>query len=195
MTDIYGMNQRYVPMDFTSSDLMVLQVGNKNMPTEYLVQQVNFQYMQPLRPLYEIGSENVYYGPGRPGGTLQVSRIIGMKDISELFGATGTGPWSTRLSKGTAADRTLVFRKKPVTLGNLGSPIMFIMLGCVIENYGGGTDSNGMLFQETASLRFCSLVFGSAGLAAVGLTAALATAATGLTTTALGTAAAVGAVI
>jgi hypothetical protein len=158
MPDIFGREQNYVPMDFTTSDKMILQVGLIPPGTEYLVQNVAGQYNQPLNRIFEIGSSNTHFANGRPIGTLQIGRIIGRRYITELFGPTGTGPWSTDLSKGTPASRTIIFKKRGGTGG--GADIQYIITGAVIESYGFATDANGLLIQENISMQFAGLIFG-----------------------------------
>ena len=164
MADIYGKNQKYVPMDFTTADIMILQVGLIPPGDEYLVQNVAFQYNQPLNRLYEIGSANVYFANGRPIGTLQIGRIVGQRHISELLGPPGQGVWSTDLSKGTPAARTIIFKKRGG--GNLGANLQYIITGAVVESYGVATDANGLLVQENISMQYGGLMFGFGSSAA-----------------------------
>ena len=158
MPDIFGKDQKYVPMDFTTADLMILQVGLIPPGEEYLVQNVAFQYNQPLNRIYEIGTSNVYFANGRSIGTVQIGRIVGQKHITDLLGPTGQGVWSTDLSKGTPASRTILFKKKGGV--NQGANLQFVLTGCVCESYGGATDANGLLFQENISMQFGGLMFG-----------------------------------
>ena len=158
MPDIFGKRQDYVPMDFTTSDLMILRVGVIEPGDEYLVQNIAFQYNQPLNRLYEIGSAKVFFANGRPIGTMQLGRIIGQKHITELLGKTGQGVWSTDLSKGNASARTIIFKKRGGQ--NRGAQIQFVMTGAVVESYGYATDANGLLSQENVSLQFGGMAFG-----------------------------------
>ena len=164
MADIFGKNQKYVPMDFTTSDIMILQVGLIPPGEEYLVQNIAFQYNQPLNRLYEIGTSNVYFANGRPIGTLQIGRIVGQRHITELLGAPGLGVWSTDLSKGSPASRTILFKKRGG--GNLGANLQYVITGGVIESYGVATDANGLLVQENVSMQFGGLMFGFGSSAA-----------------------------
>jgi len=158
MPDIFGKNQKYTPLDFTTSDLMVLQVGLIPPGDEYLVQNVAFQYNQPLNRIYEIGSSKVFFANGRSIGTLQIGRIVGQKHIIELLGPPGVGVWSTDLSKGTPASRTVLFKKRGG--GNLGANLQYVLTGCIVESYGVATDANGLLVQENVSMQFAGLIFG-----------------------------------
>ncbi len=167
--DIFGKQQKYTPIDFVTSDLMILRVGLKEPGTEYLVQSISIQYNQPLNRLYEIGSADVYFAHGRSIGTMQIGRIIGEKLITELIGPTGTGVWSTDLSKGLPGSRTVILKKKGNS--NKGANLQFILSGCLVESYGYATDANGMISQENVSMQFGSLMFGT-GLSDADLAAA-----------------------
>ena len=167
--DIFGKEQKHVPIDFVTSDLMILRVGLIEPGEEYLVQTVSFQYNQPINRLYEIGSANAYFAHGRSIGTLQIGRIIGEKLITELMGPVGTGVWSTDLSKGAPGSRTIVLKKKGNT--NQGANLQYIFLGAIIESYGAAMDANGMLVQENVTMQYGGLIFGT-GLTEADLAAA-----------------------
>jgi len=156
MADIFGKETKFRPANFVTADAMILIIsGGGRSAAEYLVQQVSIQFNQPLNRVYEIGSANVYFAPGRPVGTVQLGRIVGAQSITALLGEAGSGVWTT---DGNVNSHMLTFFKRG---GNVGAyHLSYIITGAVVDGYSSQTDANSLLVQETASLQFAGLSFG-----------------------------------
>lgn len=154
MGDVYGKNQQYGATSFVTADTMILIVsGDAGDITEYLVQQVAIQYARPLNRIYEIGSSNTYFAPGRAAGTCQISRIVGEYLITTLLGGEGEGLW---IPDGNVEDKVLRFFNFNE---GMAASLAFKMTGAIIDNYGMVNDANGMLVQENVSIQFAGLFF------------------------------------
>jgi hypothetical protein len=165
LQDLYGKTTTFKSTNIITADQMVLRLGGNEAGEEYLVQNVSVQYNQPISRVFEIGTSNVYFAPGRSLGNFQIGRIIGTKAITSFLGDAGTGVWTA--DTGTAGDlnsRTMVFiRKSRVSELNPNSKsinalgLKYTLSGVVIESYGFATDANGLLIQENVSGQFASL--------------------------------------
>jgi hypothetical protein len=81
-----------------------------------LIQNWSIDYSQNIQPIYEVGSDAVYYAKKHAAGTLQVSRIISDKPLLEYFGdgcttKTCTIRATTGLCKGTSNGDTLTSKE------------------------------------------------------------------------------------
>jgi len=156
MPELFGKGQTYKANNFVTADQLILQVGLKDDITEYLVQNIAFQYNQPINRVYEIGSSFVYFASGRSLGTVQIGRLVGEKLITELLGPPGTGPWSTDLSKGLPSSRVVRFKKIREDQ-NSSALINYILVGCVVEGYAIAVDANSQYVQENVTMQFAGL--------------------------------------
>ncbi len=164
MADIFGKDQKYAATNILTADIMRLKVGDLATGAEYLVQNVQIQYNQPINRIFEIGSSNVYFAPGRSVGSLQIGRIIGKESLVAVLGPVGTGVWTTNVEQGDAASRTLTFANTAPpgeggALGGFEDAIAWIISGGVVESYGLGADANGLLVQENVQIQFAGLEF------------------------------------
>jgi hypothetical protein len=153
MTDIYGKETEFGNTTILTADGISMNVlGKDAVATGFLVQNITLQYNQPLNRIYEIGSNRVYFAPGRSVGSMQLGRIIGAAPITTLLGESGTGVWTTA---GIAAgDRTIT-----LVGTKAGLRVQYKITGAVIESYGFSTDANGILVQENVTIQFASLSF------------------------------------
>lgn len=157
MADIFGKKQQYKQTSFVTTDFMVLKVGNLKTGVEYLIQDINLQYSQPLNPLPEIGSSYLYFVPTRPMGNFSINRVVGKYPITAVFGPTGQGPWS---SLNPDDNKSVMFYK--IDSGG-GIALSYVMTGFIIENYQVTGNANGLLLQESVSGRFASMEFAGEG--------------------------------
>ena len=156
MPDIYGKNTKYGNNVLTTTNTMKLIASNGGDMVEYLVQQVAIQYNQPLNRIYEIGSDFVYFAPGRAVGSCQIGRIIGETLITDLLGNAGEGMWKP----GTDADdHTMIFTDNGDGSFESISRVHYKLTGCIVESYSVAGDANGMLMQENVTIQFAGLSF------------------------------------
>lgn len=147
MPDIYGKDQEFRQTTFSTTDYVKLHVGNsQKVLVEFLVQDINLNYQQPLQPIYEIGSRYGRLAPGRPIGQMSIGRIIGERTISSVLGDTGSGMWST---DGAATDKTIT-----IVLRN---GMSYKLSGANIGNYGAQLNANNLLIQESVQITFIHL--------------------------------------
>ena len=162
---LFGKTTTHRGTNLITSDELVLKVGNNTEArTEFLVQNYGIPFYQPITRLFEISSSYVFFSPGRSLGSFQIGRIVGRYIATEVFGAAGTGPWTTDVDKGDAASRTMVLiEKAPVNIPGLsatrktGLRLGLIMSGTIIESIGYASDANGLLLQENISGQFAGL--------------------------------------
>lgn len=114
----------------------------------FLVQQLQFNFQQPVQMMYEVGSPNVYYIGGRAQGSASIGRAIGPAPLAAGFlqqyndicnpqdieldasaGCQGNGLSYTLqdavmngLSLGTAANTLVVSENLGFLFANLDSP-------------------------------------------------------------------------
>ena len=154
--DLYGKQTQFGDTGILTADVMKMSVpGGGDVEQGFLVQNVTIQYNQPLNRIYEIGSNLVYFAPGRSIGTMQMGRIIGGEPIDSIFGTTGEGVWTTR---GVGQDGRVILLSSVGTAPDTGAPsVTFRVNGAVIESYGFATDANGLLVQENVTIQFAGL--------------------------------------
>lgn len=156
MTDIYGKNTEFGKTTILTADVMQMTVlGKQAVKAGFLVQNITLQYNQPLNRIYEIGSNRVYFAPGRSIGSMQLGRIIGAAQISTLLGAAGSGVWTT--DNINAGDRLINLRGTKA--GTPAVTVGYKITGAVVESYGFATDANGLLVQENVTIQFAGLEF------------------------------------
>ena len=160
MSDIFGKETKFGDTSILTADVLILSVAGKNTTQKgFLVQNVTLQYNQPLNRIYEVGSEYVYFAPGRPIGSMQIGRIIGNQPLSQLIEA-GTGIWTAK--DPNAGDRQITLTRQGlpgVIAGALVPALTISISGAVIESYGFAADANGLLVQENITIQFAALNF------------------------------------
>jgi hypothetical protein len=86
MSDIFGRQEQVFGGGLTSDASWMFWGGLSNGGLGMLITNMQIQYQQPIRRIYEIGpwtsvgtdvGQPVYYVAGRPEGSLQISRITG----------------------------------------------------------------------------------------------------------------------
>lgn len=74
MQDFFGINRTVGSSNqLSSSEYATLTVGG----VVNLCQNVNTNYQQEVRPLYEVGNPSIYFIPGHASGTVSFSRLAG----------------------------------------------------------------------------------------------------------------------
>ena len=74
MPDIFGYNRTArATGQIASSEYAVVSVGG----TQSLVQNVQVNYGQDIRTIFEIGNPNVYWVPGHASGTVDCTALVG----------------------------------------------------------------------------------------------------------------------
>ncbi len=150
MPDIFGKETKYKSTTFVTSENLKLTVSSGgNVQEEYLVQNISLQYNQPVNRLFEIGTSNIYFAPGRPLGSFQIGRIIGKYPITAIFGNFGEGIWSTDNRQDGAGTITLS--------SSIGNNVNYTLSGCVVEAYALASGANDLLIQENVTGQFASL--------------------------------------
>jgi len=159
MADIYGKNTEFGKTSILTADVMsiIVEGGLGKDATGFLIQNVTVQYNQPLNRIYEIGSNKVYFAPGRSIGSMQLGRIIGQNTISKVLGPTGTKLWTTQDI--TAGDRHITLKGTSTFGGGCAVTVEYKISGAVVESYGFAADANGLLVQENVTIQFASLNF------------------------------------
>ncbi len=155
MADVFGKNTKFADHNILTADTLLLNIAGKdtNVPG-FLVQNITLQYNQPLNRIYEVGSEFVYFSPGRPIGSIQIGRIIGQQPFSKFI---STGPKTIWSAKGVSkSNRTITLKKTP---NSTGPNITIIITGAIVESYGFAADANGLLVQENVAIQFAGLSF------------------------------------
>jgi hypothetical protein len=163
MANIFGTTQQYKPTRFVTADKLLLTVGGTDTPAEFLLQNVNLQFNRPVAPLFEIGTSNTYFAPGRAMGQMSIQRVVGAKRITEVLGVVGEGIWTTNIDEAAAdaSNRTVTLKEIPAETGSTNqNPMTYKITGAIVEGYGASTDANGLLLQESVTIRFSDLSFG-----------------------------------
>jgi hypothetical protein len=84
MQDFFGYNKEVRSTNqLASSEFALMTVGS----AQSLLQQVQANYAQELRPIYEIGSPAVYWVGGHASGQIQVSRLVGNSGFLGTLGS------------------------------------------------------------------------------------------------------------
>lgn len=151
--DVYGKTQDYGNSRILTADVMLLSIGSLGTPAQYLIQNINLQYNQPVNRVFEVGSSLVFFAPGRSIGSLQIGRIVGTGSIVDVVGKTGTGIWTTDPDQ----EHSILLQSVGGGLGGFTQVVKWQITGAVIEGYGVATDANGLLVQESIQMQFASL--------------------------------------
>jgi hypothetical protein len=150
--DIYGFDAEYKGVGILTAKNMKLIVSGGGSTTdkvgEYLVQNVNVMYQQPVQILRELSSANAYYHTMPPQGSITIGRIVGKRPITALLGPAASGVW-TCPKQGETTDGRLITLTTFKTTGP-----KYTMYGCIVESFSSTTDANSSFVQENVSIRF-----------------------------------------
>jgi len=86
MADIFGYNTNGVSGTFKASSSGGFSIAGGSIS---LVQQWSTQYTQQIQPIYEVGSDAVYFAGRNASGQLTVQRIVGKsgESVTQSFGS------------------------------------------------------------------------------------------------------------
>lgn len=177
MADIFGRQEQVFGGGLTSDASWMFWGGLTNGGLGMLITQMQIQYQQPVRRIYEIGpwtavggsvGQPVYYIAGRPEGTVQISRITGpvaalggfyrtygnvCSFMNSLFFVSATGCVNQNNTT-----TTLSTNASAVTGSSRFDPFLgWYMNGCVITGVGLGAQAQDMMVTENVGLMFVSL--------------------------------------
>lgn len=150
MADMFGNNAVYGKTGIVHSENVMMSVSqgvNNNLGT-YLVQSIVLRYGRPIQYISEIGSSTSYGYAGTPQGTLSVTKFIGEKTLSDVFGPPGTGIWKVP-SGPNDQPGTIVIKDKD---GN----IKYTLQGCVVTSISPSISATGGPIGESAEIIFGS---------------------------------------
>lgn len=154
-----------------SADSAVITFGGKVAPdgtqsrvdgVGLLTQQINWQYMQQVTRLYEVGTNNTYYVVGRTQGNAGMARVLGPRRVSLAFYATYGDACK-------APTNVLNFSANTgceVAGGNAGG-FVISMTGVLIQSIAGSVRAEDMLVSEQLSLMFVAMLISEAPAAIV----------------------------
>jgi hypothetical protein len=75
MTDFFGYQKEVKSTNqLASSEFALFTAGTQ----QSLIQSVQANYAQEIRPLYEVGSPSIYWVSGHSSGTVSASRLVGI---------------------------------------------------------------------------------------------------------------------
>ena len=147
LKDIYNRTQSEVGGVITSDNIKGILSAGGDAWVGVLIQSLQAQYAQQNRPVYELGSNKIYRVFGRPEGTLQISRIVGVNP--QL-------PVEEALFDACRAGGTLTIRTNATTcIDGAKSPGMTLVFGGLyVGMYAFSADANTLLSTENLSLSF-----------------------------------------
>ena len=110
-----------------------------------LVQDWSVTYQQQVQPLYEVGSDKVYWAGAHSAGSLSLTRIVSKshKDIVSLLG-TLCSPKSPRIIAAEDCD---------------GGDVALQLRGCVISSVAWSGNSGTSYVQERVEAQFAGLEY------------------------------------
>lgn len=74
--DVFGLDLKaHSKGEIASSEFAKLSI--KGGDSAALVQSISVNYAQQIEPITQVGDPNVYWLPGRPSGSLSVTRLVG----------------------------------------------------------------------------------------------------------------------
>lgn len=147
LRDIYNRQQSEVGGVITSDNIKGILSAGGEAWVGVLIQTLSAQYQQQNRPVYELGSNKIYRVFGRPEGTLQISRIVGVNP--QL-------PVEQALFDVCKAGGTLTIRTNQTTcIDGAGSPgLTLVFGGLYVGMYAFSADANSLLSTENLQLSF-----------------------------------------
>jgi hypothetical protein len=120
-----------------------------------LAQSIQWSYMQDVKRIYEIGSNNVFLVAGRTVGQASVQRVMGPTVLATTF-------YSTFGNVCNAASNSIVFSAlAKCGVGGSGTSVNVGLYNCVIQSYGGGVAAQDMVVNEQISMLFLWLTYGT----------------------------------
>jgi hypothetical protein len=80
--DIFGFTDTAWGGTFWSRN-SIFEINDKHVS---LIQDYSIQYAQNIQPIYEVGSDTIYYSKSHQAGTLSIKRILSDEDILAAWG-------------------------------------------------------------------------------------------------------------
>lgn len=150
MADIFGNNAVYGKTGIVHAENVKMSVSKgvqENLGT-YLVQSITIRYGRPIQFIAEVGSGTSYGFSGSPQGTMSVTKFVGTKTLSDIFGTPGQGIWKVP-SGANDTPSTIVIR-------DLGGNIKYTLGGCVVTSISPSISATGGPVGESAEILFGS---------------------------------------
>jgi hypothetical protein len=89
MNDYFGYNRQvHKSGQVISSQSALISFGDDSDKTVTLAQNVTVNYAHRVEPVYELGSDDVFYVTGQPSGTMAISRSVGAEGLLQSFGSS-----------------------------------------------------------------------------------------------------------
>lgn len=112
-----------------------------------LVQNWNVQYQQNVNPLYEVGSDKVYWTGAHAAGTMTLTRVVSKthKDIVSLLG-TLCSPTSPRIIAAEDCD---------------GGDVSLQLRGCIVQSVSWSGQAANAYVEEQVNAQFVGLEYNS----------------------------------
>jgi hypothetical protein len=119
-----------------------------------MVQNISYSYSQNLSRLYEVGCPDVYLVAGRTQGQAGITRILGPRTLATAF--------YTQFGNACNRNNNIKFTAVAGCAGNDGGSEQVIKLKhVVIVGLQGAVSAQDMLINETMSMMFLMMLFGS----------------------------------
>lgn len=149
--DILGRTIQEFAGAFSSDGANIRFVDSFDSTVGALLQQLGYQYTQPITKLYELGTSFVYYVAGRPRGDATAASVIGPKQTAwtfyQIYGDVCNGDVNNLwLSLGVSCDGALQ-----------SDPFELVMSGVVLQTLAGNVRSEDMVIGEQLQMTFVSL--------------------------------------
>ena len=145
MLDIYNRQQKSVGGVFTVDKGVVAISGGGASWVGAIVQRVQWNYPQPIRFIYEIGSNNVYRAVGRSVGQMTIDRIVGVQNSTSIDKA---------MFDACNVDLTMTLNVQASGCAGINAGQVLVFDGLVVTNTGGAIQVEDQLIYENLSLMF-----------------------------------------
>ena len=150
--DVFGYNRTPTPQNVFSNSGSLLTFGSGSEPIGELIQSWSVTYNNNITEVFELGSNKIYWVQGRPTGSGQIGRIIGLGDIKlfpeEAFDVClGGATMNISAKPGQCeAGNFAKFSKANLKMG-----------GCVVTSIGFNANVSDTRINESISWRFSTL--------------------------------------
>lgn len=141
-TDIFGYSRDGSALgQVASSEFAAVNIAGKLA----LVQSVDVSYQQSIDEVKTIGDSNIYWVPGRPSGTVNVTKLVGTGGFFEKWGADSCGQINS-MSVDLNSGKCDINATGSVTL-----------TGCVVESFQMTMNSQNQTISETAQMKVATV--------------------------------------
>lgn len=170
MPDIFNRRPMVVGNSFAADSAVISFGGGGLAPgagSGLLVQNMGFQYQQPVTRIYELGTQLTYYIAGRPEGNGSIGRILGPGPVVLSF-YSAYGDVCKAKNNNISIWASALCSQGNVALGSEGSPgeaakavqvpgIRWCITGVVLNSVGMTIAAQDMIMNETLGYMFAAL--------------------------------------